>query len=221
MASKDQESIERRERTKKILLQKNIPYDEKIPLTENAKSVKDIDTRCKRAIASLLVIQVASSFYEGDRDSDNIEIIQRYLSMLDAEKSLLALEKKMLEGKLPKEQLLSITWKYEAYWSLIWSLGLIDDISDASKTCDFNTAISIVRECLEYDEFKSKCKVRSDEEILDMKDFYLCYHKTILACEDEQAVRKLKLNPDVVRERLRGLEWLFSKQKDWFEISLD
>ncbi len=41
------------------------------------------------------------------------------------------------------------------------------------------------------------------------------------AAGDEQEVRKLKLNPDVVKERLKGLEWIFSKQKDWFEITLD
>ncbi|MBR0155107.1 MAG: DUF4272 domain-containing protein [Treponema sp.] len=221
MASKDLECVERREKTKKILSSKNIPIDESTALTETVKPAKDFDSMCKRAIASLLVIQLASSFYEGDRDSDNIEIIKRYLSMLDVEKSLLTLEKKMLEGKLTKEQLLSVTWKYEAYWSLVWSLGLIEDIADASKTCDFNTAISLVRDCLEYDEFKSKCKMRPESEILEMKDLYFCYYKAICAAGDEQEVRKLKLNPDVVKERLKGLEWIFSKQKDWFEITLD
>lgn len=29
------------------------------------------------------------------------------------------------------------------------------------------------------------------------------------------------LNPEVVVERRRGLEWLFSEEEDWNDISLD
>ena len=29
------------------------------------------------------------------------------------------------------------------------------------------------------------------------------------------------LNPDVLMERRRGLEWLISEESDWFDISMD
>ncbi|MBP5401521.1 MAG: DUF4272 domain-containing protein [Treponema sp.] len=218
MASKENKNNERRQKTRKVFEAKKLPFREDFPYPGGEKVLKDADARCKRAVASILITQLASSFYEGDRDSDNIEIINRYLDMFGVAKSLLPIEKKMLEGKVSREQLQKITWTYEAFWALVWSLGMVDDISDASKMCNFNEAINIVRECMDFDEFKSKCKPRSDEEILDMRDLYFCYSQLVDENQNEFESSSNSLNAEAVRERLRGLEWILNKEKDWFEL---
>ena len=112
-------------------------------------------------------------------------------------------------------------WSYECYWSLVWALGLIDDIKDASGICDCKKAGSIVYDCKNYDEFKSKCKLRDIEEILDMLDLYYRYH---WACVEKRIKPDTiigSLDSEVVWERRRGLEWLVSDMEDWNKISLD
>ena len=54
-----------------------------------------------------------------------------------------------------------------------------------------------------------------------MLDLYYRYH---WACVEKQVNPNTNiglLNPGVVVERRRGLEWLFSEEDDWNKISLD
>ena len=87
--------------------------------------------------------------------------------------------------------------------------------------CDCNEAISFVKESENFEDFKSKTRIRNIEEILDMLDLYYRYH---WACEEKRINPETNigvLNPDVVLERRKGLEWLISSVYDWNEISLD
>jgi len=96
-----------------------------------------------------------------------------------------------------------------------------NDIKIPSDVCDCNKAIDTVANCKDYDEFKANVKIRNIENILDMLDLYYRYH---WACVDKSVNPKSNigsLNPDVVMERRKGLEWLVSKADDWNDISLD
>ncbi|MGN1107293.1 MAG: DUF4272 domain-containing protein, partial [Huintestinicola sp.] len=71
------------------------------------------------------------------------------------------------------------------------------------------------------EEFKSKCNPRDINEILDVLDLYYRYH---WACVNKQIDPNTPINgldPAVVTERRRGLEWLINDEDDWNEISLD
>ncbi|WP_271812700.1 DUF4272 domain-containing protein [Clostridium beijerinckii] len=37
--------------------------------------------------------------------------------------------------------------KYEAYWTLIWALGILDKLDYPSQICDCNFAINLVADC--------------------------------------------------------------------------
>lgn len=70
-------------------------------------------------------------------------------------------------------------------------------------------------------KFRAKCRLRDLDEILDMLDLHYRYH---WACVEQQLHPDTNignLNPEVVAERRRGLEWLISEETDWDEISLD
>ena len=131
-------------------------------------------------------------------------------------------EKKIFDGTYTEQDVLDVTWEYECYWSLIWALGLIGDESlDASKTCDCETAITLVSKSKDFEDFKSKCKLRNPLEILDMLDLFYRYHWACVEKRIKPNINISNLNPEVVYERRRGLEWLFSEEKDWNNISLD
>lgn len=219
--TEDTRAFDRRQKTKAVVVKAGIDFNDELSLVERFKTTKNIDDRCKRAIASLYVIQLASSLFEGDRDPDNFDIIKRYIKIFDVEKALLREEKKVLSGKMPFTELTNINWSYESFWVVLWSLGLIEDISDATVVCERSVGLASVRDCMDYNEFKSKCNMRSDAEVLDMLDLYYCYYYAINANQENSSVKIGKLNADVVKARLRGLEWLVRREKDWFELSLD
>ena len=202
-----------------------ISYLDNLPITEQSNEVKlkDIDTICKRSITCLLSIQLACDIC---READVEESKSVSLSLLDkfeVTDALLDVEKRLFNDDYSQQDAIDVAWTYECYWSLIWALGLIDDndIKIPSEVCDCNKAIDTVASCRDYDEFKAKVKIRNIEDILDMLDLYYRYH---WACVDKSINPKTNienLNPEVVMERRKSLEWLVSNADDWNDISLD
>ena len=116
---------------------------------------------------------------------------------------------------------IDIEWAYESYWALCWCLGLVDNINDAGRICDCNQAIMFVTSCKSYDEFKSRCNLRSVKEILDINDLYYRYNWAINNKKIDTNTNIGNIIPSNVLERLRGLEWIISREEDWYNISLD
>lgn len=206
-----------------ILEKEGVDYLKTLPLLETSDevSLKDIDTICKRAVACLVSTQVACDLNNGEDPGQCSEFYEDLLKRFDVTDAILEKESGMLDGTYSNQDVIDIVWTYEAYWSLVWALGLIDDISDASNICDCEKAIRLVSECETYADFRAKCRLRDIEEILDMLDLYYNYH---WVCEERRIggnVRIGSLNSEVVMERRRGLEWLVSEETDWNEISLD
>lgn len=214
---------ERKRKNEEYIKQKGIACLETLPLVEASLAVelKDLDTICQRAIASLLAIQLASDIQSNNNYEESKELFLGLLKEYKVENQLLAKEKRLFNHTYSKQDVIDVTWNYEAYWSLVWALGLIDDIKDASEICNFMKAITLVGDCHDYEEFKRKCKLRNVEEILDMLDLYYRYH---WACEEKRINPDTSignLNSEVVMERRKGLEWLISKLTDWDDISLN
>lgn len=218
---KQTESMIRRERSNRIIKSQDIACFEELPLLEESSQVvlKDIDTICKRAIASIIIIQLACDIKEERMDTKEIclDLLKKY-GVLD---SLNDKEKRVLEGTYTKQDIIDIDWEYETYWSLVWALSLIDDISDASAICDCNLAVQLVLECKNYEEFKEKCFLRSPDKILDLLDLYYRYHWAIVEKQIHPETKTGNLDASIVVERRRGLEWLISEEEDWYNISLD
>lgn len=104
--------------------------------------------------------------------------------------------------------------------AICWILGLVDDISDGGMTCDCDSAIRFVLSTSSFEDFKSKCKLRSKEEILDMEDLYFRYEWAINENKINLNASIGNLNSSNVRERYRGLKWALSNEDDWYNLSL-
>lgn len=197
-------------------------YDN-LPMIESSNEVtlKDIDTICKRAIACLLSIQVVYDIRKGQGDQSK-KAINNLLKKYGVEEYLNSKERKIFDGTYSEQDLIDLDWEYETYWSLLWCLGIIKDISDASTVCDCKLAINLVIKSSSYEEFKSRCNMRSIDEILDMLDLYYRYNwATAEKRINPNNTSIASLNPSIVVERRRGLEWVISKVDDWYDISLD
>lgn len=213
---------ERREKSNAIIKSMGVACFEQLPLLEDSTQVtlKSTDHICKRAIASLFTTQVACDIAKDDYE-ESVKFFKPFLEKYGVNEELNALEQRIFNGTYSEQDAINADWEYETYWSLVWALGLIDDISDASAICDCEKAVHLVSNTKDFESFKNQCQLRDIEEILDMLDLYYRYHWATT----EQRIRPQtpigNLNPSVVVERRRGLEWLISPEKDWYDISLD
>lgn len=220
--NEESERIIRRAISNAKIKKEKIACYEELPCVESSNKVKlkDIDQICKRAISSFLVIQLACDINNGQYEESK-KIISKLLEKFNVVDCVNKKEKKLLNGTYEMQDVIDIDWEYETYWSLIWALGLVDDISDASNVCDCDFAIKLFNESNSYEDFKNKCELRDVNAILDMLDLYYRYHWACVEKRVNQETSIGNLNPSIVVERRRGLEWLISKTQDWYDISLD
>ena len=228
--NKETSPNERRNNTIEKLKKLGIDFNPNLPFVESREQikVKDLKIVKKRALACMLSIQLACSIRNGEDYKQSVDFVLKYmknweLSMDD----LLPKERLLIENNKTKENcpneltmqdVTDVVWTYESYWSIIWALDLITDkeLRDASKLCNTERAMAISPFIAQ-----SEGHLRETDKILDMLDLFYCYH---WACEDKRInpdTRIGELNPEVVWERRRGLEWLICDEKDWFDISLD
>ena len=216
-------NIERRNNSNKKIKKLGIACLETLPVIEDSTqvSLKDIDTICKRAIACLISTQLAIDISENNDYDSSKTFFLNMLKQYGVQDNLIEKEKRIFNGKYSKQDVIDVVWSYEAYWSLVWTLGLVENIDYPNQICDCEKAIMLVSTCKTYDDFKCKCKIRDIEEILDMLDLYYRYDWAVTEKRINPDTLIADLNPDVVVERRKGLEWLIANEEDWDEISLD
>ena len=211
----------RREKNNNILRAQNIVVPERLMTRWDDEKIilKDKESICKRAIACFFVIQIACDIGNGKYE-EGLNALKPYLEQYGVMDQLNSKEKKILDGTYTMQDAIDMDLAYQADWSLVGSLGLIDDISDASQVCDCQKAIELVTSCKTTEEFIAKCNLRSKEEILDMLDLFFRYHWALNESKAKQGVPVGNLNPSVVLERRRGLEWIVTNVEDWYDLPM-
>ena len=221
---------ERRNNTIEKLKKLGIDFNPNLSFVESKEQVKvkDIATVKKRAMASLLSIQLACSIRNGEDYKKSVDIILEYMQkfgilledLLPKERLLIenSKTKEGCQNELTMQDVTDVGWTYEAYWSIVWALDLITDkeLSDASKICNGERAIALMSIVA-----NPTGHLRDTDKLLDMLDLFYCYHWACVNKRIDPNTKIGNLNPEVVWERRRGLEWLISEEKDWFDISLD
>ena len=220
---------DRRRKTVEQLKRQGIAYNPHLPLLESGGDVKlkSPEEVRKRALGCMMCVQLACSINNGEDYGEALAFVLRKLNEWNiSTDGLLPKERLLIQNKYTKngctdeftrQDLVDIVWTYEVYWSLAWALDLITDkeLANAETICDTEKAM------MTSTLVSPSSRLRNVEKILDMLDLFYCYH---WACVEKQIRPETpigKLNPVVVVERRRGLEWLICEEKDWNEISLD
>ena len=209
-------SMARKQRNNEILKSKGIVVDESLlcEYQDNFVSIKDINSICKRVIASLLSIQVSCDIKKGIYEQSK-EYFIPFFEKFNVLKSLNKIEQRIMDGTYTEQDVIDMDSEYESFWSICWCLGLVDDITDSMVICDCDKAISFVMSSQSFEDFVNKCNIRNISEILDMEDLYYRYQWAI---NDENNARLL--NALVIQARLRGLKWVISNIDDWYDIDI-
>ena len=212
----------RRETNNNFLEQNNITVSKTMPClhTDDEVNVRNTDEIAKRAAACLLCVQIACDIANNDYE-ESVKFFKTLLEKYGVLNLLNSKENRIIDGSYSMQDAIDMDWAYEAYWALCWCLGLVDDLSDGSKICDCDAAISFLMNTKSMKEFIDNCNIRSKEEILDMQDLYYRYQWAINDKKVNPDSSIGELDPSVVIERRRALEWVLSNENDWYDIDLN
>ena len=211
---------ERRIKNNQFLLNNGISINDNLLCNENNIQLKSIDEICKRAIACLLTIQIACDINNGYY-KESLEYFLPLYDKFGVKNSLNSKEKRIIDGTYSNQDAIDMDWAYESYWAICWCLSLVDDIKNGGELCDCEKAISFVMDSSSFENFKSKCKLRSTDEILDKLDLYYRYHWAINNRYVDSNTNIGNLNSSVVIERRRALKWILSNTDDWYDLELN
>ena len=154
---------DRRKKSNEKIKQMGIACLETLPMIEDSTivSLKSTDEICKRAIAALLSIQLACDIADGNDYEESKSTISQILKKYNVENNLFPKEKCLFDNKYSQQDAIDVVWTYEAYWSLVWALGLIenDEIESPDSICDCEKAIKLVIKCKSFDEFNKMCGI--------------------------------------------------------------
>jgi len=214
----------RKKRSIEILKAHNVPYIQHLPVIETANNVKirTVEEIAQRAVTCLLAIQVACDAAGAPGNfKKSRKFFGEKLIELGLEGFLTQKEQKIFKGKCNNQDFVSMTWKYEAYWILLWALGIVEQLDDHSEACDCEFAIHAVADCNSMNDFMKKVKLRDISEILDEADLIFRYDWACVDARIHEEEAPAGLDPDVVYERHCGLNWLIDADgaDDWDNVA--
>jgi len=200
-----------------------IDYIENLPCTYqiNEVKMKSLEQVARRYIANIISIHVACDL---NSKADNEYTMSFFYDLLDkygVRDELNELEKKVLDKSANESELNNVIWQYETLNVLAWILGLIKDLNFPNSSCDEIPLLEPIATCKDLTDFLDKCNFIDIESILDELDLEYRYHWALLDKRIDPSVNTGELNMDIVVERRRALEWLFSDEFDWNKLTLN
>ncbi|SDG60185.1 protein of unknown function [Fontibacillus panacisegetis] len=219
------EGKQRKEQSIAYLKDKQVPVLDTLPELPPLEEmgIRSLEEIARRAVALLIVIQYACDI---NQDNDLEQSKTFVLEMLDkygVADVLTESEQELLDEEEPEHQAaVNLAWQYEAYWALLWILGLLDTLDFPDGICDCDFAINTVSNCSSFAEFVDKTSMRSAEEILDEADKIYRMHWACVNHRIQGKEAPAGISESVVMERRRGLFWALGyRNEEWDHISMD
>lgn len=220
-----EEGEQRKNKTIAYLKDKAIPYTASLPQlpTIEACQFKTKEDIARRAVALLIVIQFACDVAQGGNVEESRDFFINMLRTYKVENDLTENERDFLQASEPDVQkAINISWQYEAYWTLIWALGFVEELDFPDEVCDCEYAIQVVSNCETFEQFYLQAVMRSQEEILDEADKIYRYHWACVDSRIQERPAPAGMNESIVMERRRGLFWIIGhRNEEWDTISMD
>ncbi|MDN4069677.1 DUF4272 domain-containing protein [Paenibacillus vini] len=219
------EGGERKQRSIEYLKEHGVPYLETLPelppLEELA--VKSREQIARRAVALLIVIQYACDVNQDEDLGESKAFVKNMLDKFGVTEELTEFERDLLEQSEPDRQdAINLVWQYEAYWGLLWGLGLLEELDFPDETCDCDYAINVVSSCDSFDEFLNKTSIRRPEDMLDEADKIYRLHWACVNARIKGEEAPAGLIESVVLERRRALFWMIGHRDEaWNDISMN
>lgn len=215
-------SEERKAASIKILQEQQVPFIEHLPPIGDISELRrrSPEQIAARAVCSLMTIQVACDYLQQEDAKavkKSISFFKKLLRQFGVSKHLTPMEKRIFSGFFSQQEAIDASWRYESYWVLLWALGLVEELSYPSETCDCTFAMEAVSGCGDMQQFLTGVKLRSMEEIADMADLTYRYDWACVDARIHNRPAPAGLDCGVVVERHKAFSWLldFMGTDDW------
>lgn len=211
-----EEAKKRKERSEAILIEEGVPVNKHLPCVETEEEIKcrSINEIAYRALA-LLVVAVKG---EGAEQSEIEKVIKEY----NLESYFTPKEQDFIKNSSPaKHDSIQFTWRYEAAWVLLWSLGYVGELERPVAVCDVSKAVTFMMDRT-LEQFIADAKLRPLSEILDQLDIIYRYDWAIVDARINNQEPPTDLDSGVVYERHYAFNWLVGyMEQEWDKITTD
>lgn len=218
----------RKEKSEKILAKHKVMLNPNLPRIENEDeaNIKPVEAALKRALTAFITVQIAIDICNDNGAAESVEfftpIMERFGIMdelTDDEKPYFDLENC---GNISQDAAYQLQWRLEMCVPVFWALGLWKKMDYPSEMTDTVPLIHLIGGCGSFEEVMSYVKMRSVSEILDLADLLF---RMDWACVEARIKNDPSisgdLNPDVVVEQHKGINWLIGAYgaEDWDNVA--
>lgn len=207
----------RKARSESILKAEGVPFIAWLPAVEDEADYRPRSTEeiAARAYALTLVGYKATS---GDHEGANRAwaMVKDRVPLSPSEADFLADESPSIESRI------HFSWQSEAARPLFWTLGYIDTLERPEDQTDPDPMMRLVSS-RSFDELVAGAKLRPQAELLDTLDLTYRYHWAVRQAGLDEMEPPAGLNPDVLMERHKALNWLVRYNDDaaWDDVTTD
>lgn len=200
-----------REQSLKTALSIGFTINNVLPLLDEVQISRTIDETVKRLMCLHVAAACAYGFDRG--------IAMAWLQRENVRDDLSESEYQFIKNGAGDANRFKI--QIEGMWALAWSLGLVLQLDFAKPCADtFVALLPNLKTGESGDGLRTKAKLRSNEEVLAACDLAYCLHWSIRQAQLSGNELPKKVQPYVIEERRRALEWLLG-DAEWYEITLD
>lgn len=210
--SNNDEQLERKKKSELYLKSNDVKINSNLPCISSSENVelrytKDIIDRAY----ALLVIAVKGEGVEQEHLAKAVD--DKRISHFSPKENYIYQAQELND----RERAYAV-WRYESLYTILWTLGLMNELKYPSEICDVKGVVGEIFQPTR-EEFENSVKLRSKTEVLDELDKI---YRMNWACVDArikgQAVSG-NINPSVVYERHYALNWLTNYQnQDWDDV---
>jgi Domain of unknown function (DUF4272) len=130
-------------------------------------------------------------------------------------------ERAFIDERAPSPQdMMQYSWRYEAAWVLAWALHLLEEpLAMPTAICDVPRLVLMVRDTPDL----AARGTRPLPDILDATDLIYRIHWAVRQAALDGAVPPASLEPGVVMERHKALNWLigYNDNAAWDDVGTD
>lgn len=216
-ATAQADALQRKERSEARLRSLGVPVLETLPRIEAESEVR-VRTAQEVARRSLVLFAVAEVGLGAPRDS--VVASLRRTGLWD---SASPTERRFLMAPSPPRQaVIDASWRFEALWPLLWSLGHVEALDVPRKVIDVQRVERLLLPSLaDPRKFVGEARLRPVPEILDETDLVYRTHWAVRQAGIDGEEPPAGLHPGVVVERHYALNWLTYYAEEWDDITTD
>ncbi len=206
----------RKLRSEEVLGAEGVPVNAHLPLIEDeAESLRRSTAEVAARAVALCMVAVKG---EGLEHPEVLAAVDRF----GARPGFTPDERRFIDDPAPSEHhRIQFTWQYECYWVMLWALGLVPELGRPDRICDVPRAVKLLADRGRA-AFEAASELRPQAALLDAADLIYRYHWAIRDARLNGQPVPAGLEPGVVMERHRALNWLIGYAgQDWDEITTD